>query len=250
MAVFVVADPVGQHEAVLSLQLSASPASLESPAAPSSILSRLRLESRAEHEAVEKVLDLMSASLTRESYSQKLQQFYGFYAPLEKALQNRSDRKAGGVDAPLSVATRAALAARLTKTDCLRQDLRHFGVTAEELPLCHDLPPLGNQADVLGCLYVLEGATLGGRMITLHVQSTLGITPIAGGTFFEGYGARTGTMWQTMRHLLVSAALDTPTENAMVASAIATFSCLRLWCESGMIPSATSAAAQPTTRHA
>jgi heme oxygenase (biliverdin-IX-beta and delta-forming) len=232
-----VADPVNLQAATLS------------PVVPSSILSRLRTETRAEHEAVEQVLDLMSTSLTREGYRQRLQQFYGFYAPLEQALQARRDRVSGEAgEEALSPGTCSALAARLNKTAHLQRDLRQLGVMADDLPLCRELPPLRTQAEVLGCLYVLEGATLGGRMITQHVQATFGITPAAGGSFFEGYGADTGKMWQTMRQLLVSGAPDVQSENAMVANAIATFACLRLWCESGQQSSVR--AAIEATRHA
>jgi heme oxygenase (biliverdin-IX-beta and delta-forming) len=243
MTVFAVDDSVKQ----LGAALSSAP-----PATPSSILSRLRLETRSEHEAVEQVLDLMSTSLTRQGYRQRLQQFFGFYAPLEDALQARGNWTAdiaGG--AQLSPATRSALASRLTKTAHLRQDLGCFDVMTEDLPLCLNLPPLGSQAELLGCLYVLEGATLGGQMITRHVQSTLGITPDAGGSFFEGYGADTGKMWQSMRQLLLSGAPDTLSENTIVANAITTFACLRRWCESGQTPPATAVSAAPdTTRHA
>lgn len=192
------------------------PVSLVSTAAPPPILSRLRLETQAEHDAIEQVLDLMGSSLTLQNYRQRLEQFYGFYAPLEAALQSHGEGWA---------------LARLNKTAHLRQDLQHLRVVIEDLPLCRQLPQLETQADVLGCLYVLEGATLGGQMITRHVRATLGITPTTGGRFFEGYAQDTAKMWQTMRQLLVSCALDTRIENKMVASAKATFSALYHWCD-------------------
>ena len=207
---------------------------LSSPQAPasSSILTRLRLETRAEHDAVERVLDLMGAALTREAYRRRLEQFYGFYGPLEAALKSRCDTKAEDADeSNLSGATLSALASRLTKTAHLRQDLHHLGVLTDDLPLCRRLPSLATQAEVLGCLYVMEGATLGGRMITQHVLVTLGITPTTGGSFFYGYAGDTGKLWQAMRHFLVSCAVDTQTEDAIVANAIATFACLRGWCD-------------------
>lgn len=220
MAVLVVTDPESQQEA----------ASL--PVAPSLILSRLRLETRGEHDAVEQVLDLMGSSLSHQSYRQRLEQFYGFYAPLEKALQSHGKSLADrACKAPLSDAISSALAARLNKTAHLQQDLHHLGVPAHVLPLCRDLPPLRTQAEVLGCLYVMEGATLGGRLITQHVRAALGITPATGGSFFQGYGDDTGRMWQGMRQLLVSGSPDTETENNIVTNAIATFACLRSWCE-------------------
>ncbi len=50
----------------------------------------------------------------------------------------------------------------------------------------------------LGCLYVLEGATLGGQVISRHLAK-LGIGPENGGRFFNGYGARTGEMWKSFQ---------------------------------------------------
>lgn len=222
MVVFVVADSDNQVAA------PSSPKAL----APSTLLTRLRLETRGEHDAVERVLDLMSAALTRDAYRRRLEQFYGFYGPLEAALRSRCDRKAAYAgESNLSGVTHSALASRLTKTALLRQDLHLLGVSTDDLPLCCRLPSLLSEAEVLGCLYVMEGATLGGRLITQHIQATLAITPTTGGGFFEGYAGDTGKMWQAMRNLLVSCALDTQTEDAMVANAIATFACLRGWCD-------------------
>ena len=209
MAVFAAPYPVNQVAAAAFPQAPASP----------SILTRLRLETRGEHDAVERVLSLMDAALTEAAYRQRLAQFYGFYGPLEAALQARC--------APHL----ATLLPRLNKTALLRQDLQQLGVSSDGLPLCRQLPPIQTQAEVLGCLYVMEGATLGGRLITQHVQAAIGIMPATGGRFFEGYGPDTGRMWQTMRQLLLGCAVDTPTENAIVANAIATFASLRAWCE-------------------
>ena len=219
MAVSVVADPVNQGSA---------PSSSQAPA-PSTILTRLRLETRGEHVAVERVLDLMSPALTKGAYRHKLVQFYGFYGPLEAALQVRcalpEDCLAPGKS------QLAKLLPRLNKTALLRQDLQYLGVLTDALPLCCRLPSIDTEAEVLGCLYVMEGATLGGRMITQHVLATFGITPTMGGSFFDGYAGDTGRMWQAMRHVLESCANDTQTEDVIVANAIATFACLRAWCD-------------------
>ena len=190
------------------------------PALSSSILARLRLETRREHSAVERAVDLMGSTLTRAAYTQRLVQFYGFYGPLEAALHAQF--------AALHLQT---LAPRLNKTTLLRQDLHYLGVSTDALALCGDLPSADNEAEILGCLYVMEGATLGGRMIAQHIQATFNITPTTGGSFFDGYGDGTGKMWQAMRQLLLSCATDTETEDAMVVSAIATFAGLRGWCD-------------------
>ena len=59
-----------------------------------------------------------------------------------------------------------------------------------------DVLPLNNAAKALGCLYVLEGATLGGVLIARHVRASLGFDGDAGSAFYLGYGPRTGAMWR------------------------------------------------------
>jgi len=203
------------------------------PMSPSSILARLRHETRDAHKDLERVLDFTSATLTRDLYRRRLAQYYGFYAPLEAALRRRCGEPDATVgDAPSLGAT---LDARLCKTPLLRQDLEHLQVGVDTLPLCHDLPSLRTHADMLGCLYVLEGATLGGRMIIRHLETALGITPTTGGRFFDGYADDTGRMWNAMREMLTTHAVDVDTENDIVANAIVTFTCLRQWCEPGAV---------------
>ena len=211
-----------------AVNLDLTPSFAAASALPS-VLTRLRFETRSEHEAVERVLDLMGA-LTCDGYSQRLVQFYGFYSPLEAALQARCAKQSDS--GSLEISQLPMLLPRLRKSLLLRQDLHHLGITTADLAQCRALPPIQTPAEVLGCLYVLEGATLGGRTITRHVQGTLGIMPTTGGSFFDGYAGDTARMWNAMRQTLLSGAVDAQAENAMVASAIATFACLRGWCES------------------
>ena len=210
------------------VHLDSAPSFAAAPALPS-VLTRLRLETRSEHEAVERVLDVMG-ELTNSTYRHRLVQFYGFYNPLEAALQTRCAKQNDGHS--LEVLQLSMFLPRLHKSLLLRQDLHHLGVSTAGLAQCRALPPIQTPAEVLGCLYVLEGATLGGRMITQYVQATLGITPTTGGSFFDGYAGDTARMWNAMRQTLLSGAVDAQAENAMVASAVATFTCLRGWCES------------------
>lgn len=209
-----------------SVKLDSAPPIVSAPVPPN-VLTRLRLETRREHVALEHVLNLMG-ELTESTYRQRLVQFYGFYNPLEAALTTRCAPQHGKLDAALM----ALLLPRLHKTVLLRQDLQHLGVSTAGLAQCAALPPMQTTAEVLGCLYVLEGATLGGRMITQHVQATLGITPTTGGSFFDGYASATAKMWNAMRQTLLMGAVDAQAENAMVVSARTTFTCLHGWCGS------------------
>ena len=190
-------------------------------ALPCGILARLRSETRDAHNATEISLGLASESLSHTGYARCLARFFGFYHPLEAALHQHALRQ------PFD----RLLAGRLDKTGYLTQDLRALGVRSAALALCSALPPLHTPAEVYGCLYVVEGATLGGRVIGPQLQARLGIDAGSGGRFFSGYGEATGAMWQALRRALVCAAPDLATENRIIASANATFLALRVWCE-------------------
>jgi heme oxygenase (biliverdin-IX-beta and delta-forming) len=185
------------------------------------ILQRLRRETRLEHDAIEQVLGLTEAALTLQSYRKRIGQFYGFYVALEEALRPYAQTADEG----------DWLDPRLTKTTDLSVDLAHLGLSVSELPICRNLPPLTSRAERLGCLYVIEGATLGGRVIALHIEKQLQLTASSGGRFFRGYGSATGAMWQALRQVLLDNADGIETENNIIASASATFVSLRRWCE-------------------
>lgn len=49
----------------------------------------------------------------------------------------------------------------------------------------------------LGILYVIEGSTLGGKVIFKHVQKALGLDQNNGASYFYGYGEKTGDFWKS-----------------------------------------------------
>lgn len=182
------------------------------------ILARLRHETRAEHHAIERVLDPTRELLTLDAYRRWLARLYGFHRPMEPRL-----RPIPGLD----MNTRR-------KTSLLEADLVALGSPdPRSLAVCESLPPLTSAAARFGCAYVLEGATLGGRIVDRHVRRVLGVTPATGGRFLHGYGPRTGEMWQAFGAALTAFADTTATRDEVVAAAIATFRTLRRWCEQG-----------------
>ena len=188
-------------------------------ASPAPVLERLRSETRPHHDAIEGTLDLTSESLGRDAYRRTLERFYGFYRPLEAGLW-----AAGGwLERGLDITERS-------KTPLLEADLRALGAgDPAGLPVCTDLPPHATVAAAFGCLYVLEGATLGGQVISRSVQKAVGITPDTGGRCFHGYGDRTGPMWQAFRAALVAFAVTLSDQNEIVSAAKDTFSKLHRW---------------------
>jgi len=188
---------------------------------PSLTLSRLRAETREQHDKIEQTLLLMDDDLTPEKYRRRLEQFYGFYRPVEEQILNDH----GPISQWLSVEQRR-------KLPLLETDLKALGQPADtSLPRCVKLPPLISAAECFGCLYVLEGATLGGVIISRHIESRLGLSPKSGGAFFCGYGEQTGAMWQQFRAAITAFSADAGEQDVIVASARATFEALQDWCE-------------------
>jgi len=194
---------------------------VEKAPAPTSVLTRLRAETRAEHDAIENVLDLTSESLTLDAYRRILERFYGFYKPLEAGLLNVGGWKERGLD----------LAER-RKTHLLETDLHYFGVNdLDKLPICTDLPPHGTVAAAFGCMYVLEGSTLGGQIISQKIRNHLSVFPDTGGMFFHGYASGTFPMWQAFRASIASC-VKSCDEDEVVFAAKETFLKLHQWISS------------------
>lgn len=58
------------------------------------------------------------------------------------------------------------------------------------------LPEIENIGQLIGVLYVLEGSTLGGKLIFGSLVNYHGLNNNQGACFFNGYGERTPLMWQ------------------------------------------------------
>ena len=118
------------------------------------------------------------------------------------------------------------------KTPQIVQDLLALGVAKNALtsiPQCNTLPELKTTAQLFGCLYVLEGATLGGRIISKHLNAILNLTPDFGCSFFAGYGQQTGSQWKAFGACLTSFATQTGSDDEIIASANKTFQTLDCW---------------------
>ena len=185
------------------------------------ILKHLKQATGSRHAALESRLPLLDAGMSQASYRRFLQLFWGYYAPLEAQLLalpywNSMDFDYAGRH----------------KTPRLVQDLRALGETPgsiEGFARCQHLPTLANPGQLLGCLYVIEGATLGGQVITRHLKANLGLTPLTGAAFFDGYGAQTGSQWKTFCDMLRANAGDSAHQDHMLSSANQTFETLGQW---------------------
>ena len=184
------------------------------------IRTRLREATRDMHAAAERRLDLDRPSWTVSDYIRLLTKLWGFYTPLERALAETEWDESG-----LIVSERA-------KRQWIEADLMTFGITPDsfsEIPLCTDLPTFENFASVLGGLYVVEGATLGGQIILRTLHRQLGVSPDSGGRFFASYGRNVGGMWREYLEVLESVGEKSGVADEIERLAIASFSAFDRW---------------------
>jgi heme oxygenase len=183
------------------------------------ILIRLKQETHADHVAAERALALHRSLASLTSYRRLIERFWGFYTPLEARLAAHGEWAQYGFD----------IGPRL-KAPALARDLQALDrPTLSGLPCCDALPPDGGFLHALGCMYVLEGATLGGQIIARQAHAALGVTAECGGAFFASYGRHVGPMWRSFQELLVRAAVDEPAASAIVCGAHDTFRAFGAW---------------------
>jgi heme oxygenase len=183
------------------------------------ILAELRKTTRSLHEALEKRIDLLNPEFSREKYLHILKRFYGFYSPLEAKIGAYGDQ------------AQQWIAGDRRKAHLLAADLRWAGLSEQSvagLSRCSDLPLLSDPARELGCMYVLEGSTLGGQVVLRHLRDRLHLNG-KGTAFFGSYGERVGMMWRSFCERLESECKSASDCDAIIESASSTFTCLDHW---------------------
>lgn len=164
---------------------------------------------------------LLSADITLDKYAAVQQKFYGLYRPIEVRLLSTciSD------DPELQLENRLMLS-------LLLDDLVALAVEPDEisrLPHCDSLPRIETLPEALGCLYVLEGSTIGGKIITGHLTRALSLGASRGCAFFNGYGDDVGRLGSSFLGGLARHCERYADEDVIVRSACQTFASLDQW---------------------
>ena len=174
------------------------------------------------HRRLETELRLLDPGLSLERYRQILACFFGFYAPVEAGIARVAS---AGPALGLPLRDRTAL----IESDLLSLRLSRRDVAA--LPRCPDLPLLSGTEEVAGCLYVLEGACLGGQLIAPALREWFGIARGSGASFFVGDGEGTKARWGVFLAWLEGLGRAGAPIDRIVAAARATFLCFAQWAE-------------------
>ena len=185
-----------------------------------SLRQRLKRDTAAAHEHLEAQLGLLDPGLDLSRYLRVLETFYGFYVPVENDVT-----RLAAEELPLGfpLRDRAAL---------IERDLLTLGLSAAQvaaLPRCSDRPELTALEDVAGCLYVLEGACLGGQILTPLLQRRLRLAPGSGTAFFAGDEDQTLPRWSIVVAWLDGLPRTGASPAKIVSAATGTFDAFARW---------------------
>lgn len=191
------------------------------------VLETLRAATREEHERTERAIEGRffggSGGIDREGYRQLLESFLGIYRPLEERLVPAARRHLPS----FSYRRRAGR---------LERDLRVLGCSRarlEELPTLSrgELPVLDGPSRLLGCLYVVEGSELGGRVIRKRLEEHLDGGALRADAFFATDPDRVRERWTAFRDELERRLAPGDSLGEAVSAARSTLRAYRRWME-------------------
>lgn len=196
---------------------------LSTPAASLSLHARLREATADAHAQLESLLGLLDSPMSYTRFVAVLMRFHGFHRAWEPALARALQDEA--FTAPRQ---RLALIEHdLRALDIDDLDIEALPVVPEAAQLCRTLE------GALGSLYVMEGSTLGGRVITRRLLADADWCPAEGLLYFHPYGDLTGERWRQTLALLST--VPPQRQQAVVDGALATFALLLQWLEPAVL---------------
>ncbi len=178
----------------------------------------LKKETLANHQQLEKMLVVKMKSIrSPQDYVDLLQLFYTYFGGLETL-----------IDQHINANELSDHAAR-RKSAALAQDITDLG--GQPLPKATgaDLPPINDALDAFAAMYVIEGSTLGGKIISKMMAQQLNIPDGKGLSFFNGYGEDTDAMWQAFKQRLDEKPKNEQDEAKMIHTADQTFAMFHAW---------------------
>lgn len=175
---------------------------------------RLKEHTRREHAMLEKKLLHRISMISKVSdYVALLSLLYGYYAAVEDRLTEHVS------------ASKADFVARRKAARILDDMAVH--ATDYQVPTpCARLPNVNSFHSALGVLYVLEGSTLGGRIIAQLISRKLAID--SGLSFFLSYGDDVELMWISFKDIL-RGPFSPEQEQDVLAGALETFETFNYW---------------------
>ena len=190
-----------------------------------SFAQKLKVETSAMHQELENLPisnAIVKEEVTKEDYLRYLHLMHDVIKDIETSIF------------PLLYAEVDDLPKRI-KTPLIEQDFASLGYTKPQYPpLFKSLNMQTSTAFAMGVLYVIEGSTLGGRVIYKHIHKLLGIDSNSGAAYFAGYGEETGLFWKNFITTLVAYEKNHNTSEKIIEGANYTFQAIKTHFERGI----------------
>ncbi|MGN6177678.1 MAG: biliverdin-producing heme oxygenase [Mucilaginibacter sp.] len=145
---------------------------------------QLKHDTLFHHQQLEKlIVGKIKVMNTLQSYVALLQNFYSFFGGLEDNIPVRL------------VIPHLSDYANRRKTPLLEQDILSCGGEFPVKASKSDIPEIVNYSQAMGALYVIEGSSLGGQIISKMIAKQLDFADNKHLKYFIGYGGQTEMMW-------------------------------------------------------
>lgn len=154
-----------------------------SPTAATAV-ERVRVATASRHVALERRLAAFAWLESVDAYAAMLERLLAFHRRLEPAL-TAAAAGIGGLELD-----------RRAKVPLLESDLARLRRAPGVLAAPARMPRVDSLPRALGALYVVEGATLGGKVIEREVGRRLGLDRASGTAFFGAYGRDAARRWR------------------------------------------------------
>jgi len=176
----------------------------------------LKTQTSVNHLLLEKkLISFMKTIRTEADYTRFLALFYGYFGALELSINKCLN------------ASIIPDYENRRKTEALKIDLKILNQEDLKLAASELLPVIENHLQSLGALYVIEGSTLGGKIISKMIKQQLK-TEVMAFTFFTGYGDQSANMSNSIKHIL-NRITQTGPIGIIVESANVTFQKFSFW---------------------
>lgn len=161
---------------------------------------------------------LAAGRLDRDGYLDLLGRLYGFHEPFEAAVV-----QAEPPGLPPDQWRRAHLL-RFDLTALGQSDAAVAGLLRHPAPRSRWSP-----AHAMGCLYVMEGSTLGARQLARRLEHLLPVSATAGRMFLLAGADRDHVRWRDFCAVLDECGAEPASRAEMVAGAMEAFHCFEAW---------------------
>lgn len=153
---------------------------------------------------------ILKDDLSKEEYIDYLKAMYAFEKPFE------------AVYFPLLADYFSDIDKR-KRAELIEKDIQVLGGSVADLEL-----ETFNTSDItlpeaIGAMYVMQGSSLGGRVILKHVNKHLGLEAENGASYFHGFGAETGRFWTTFLDEMWTLTAENPDQDKIIGGAVETF---------------------------